>query len=158
MLFFFPNILYGLPRLDYELSSAVVLPGFSEPSFAKTKGSKDFEMSDSKLELISKKVNSYIIDKPYINPSFTVSLMSSQTGIPAHHISYYFNVYLKVDFTTWKNNLRIDYAIELINNGLADKLTLDAILRKVGFLSRSTFISAFKKRTGKTPSDYLSLE
>lgn len=115
-------------------------------------------MSDSKLELITKKINSYIKDQPFINPSFSVSLMSSDTGIPAHHISYYFNVYLKSDFTTWKNNLRIDYAIELINKGLADKLTLDAILRKVGFLSRSTFISAFKKRTGKTPSEYLSLE
>ena len=158
MLFFFPNILYGLPRLDYELSSAVVPSSFSEPSIVKNKGSKDFEMSDSKLELISTKVSSYIKDQPFVNPSFSVSLMSSDTGIPAHHISYYFNVYLQIDFTTWKNNLRIDYAIKLIDNGLADKLTLDAILREVGFSSRSTFISAFKKRTGKTPSEYLSLE
>ena len=38
---------------------------------------------------------------------------------------------------------------------LTDKLTLDAISKKAGFVSRSTFISSFKLRTGLTPSEFI---
>ena len=59
------------------------------------------------------------------------------------------------NFTNWKNNARIDYVIHLIKTGETDKLTLDAISKKAGFVSRSTFISSFKLRTGLTPSEFI---
>ncbi|MBR6714404.1 MAG: helix-turn-helix transcriptional regulator, partial [Bacteroidaceae bacterium] len=40
--------------------------------------------------------------------------------------------------------------------GYLDKQTIDALINRVGFSSRSNFYRAFKACTGKSPSDYLS--
>ena len=54
-----------------------------------------------------------------------------------------------------ENDLRIRYACQLIEEGSAKKLTLEAISTEAGFVSRSKFIDAFKARMGLTPSAYI---
>jgi AraC-like DNA-binding protein len=70
-------------------------------------------------------------------------------------LSNYFNTELAVSFSEWKNNQRIDYACKLIDEGKADKLTVEGISLNVGFSSRSKFIDAFKERKGVVPSSYI---
>ncbi|MFD0778575.1 helix-turn-helix domain-containing protein [Flavobacterium myungsuense] len=84
-----------------------------------------------------------------------LSKISDEIGIPAHHLTYYFNGIKKQSFSDWRNQLRVAYAIGILNQGNANQLTLEAIGLKVGFKSNSTFIRSFKNVTGKTPSDYL---
>ena len=155
ILFFFPNILYGLPRMDYKLSFSHQAEAAELENYKATKSSKYFEISTDKLELISDKLYQYYSERPYIRPNFNLTMTANDTGIPAHHISYFLKVYLKTDFITWKNNARIEYVIELIQLGEAENLTLEAISKKAGFISRTTFISSFKQKTGKTPSEYI---
>jgi AraC-like DNA-binding protein len=62
---------------------------------------------------------------------------------------------LKVNFSDWKNSARINHAKDLISNGQAKNLTLEAIALSCGYLSRSNFINAFKKYTGKNPSEFI---
>ena len=155
VLFFFPDILYGLPRMDYSMSVTHQNQEKTLESVVTRRLAKDFEISDDKLTLIAQKLEIYKGDLPYLQPQFSLSILSNDTGIPTHHLSYFFKVYLKTDFTNWKNNARIDYVIQLIKNGESDKLTLDAIFKKAGFVSRSTFISSFKLRTGLTPSEFI---
>jgi AraC-like DNA-binding protein len=78
------------------------------------------------------------------------------SNIPVHHLSYYFNEHIGVSFNTWKNNQRIDYVIDIFNNGERKDITLDALSKEVGFGSRSSFINAFKAKTGKTPSEWVN--
>jgi AraC-like DNA-binding protein len=152
-LFFFPNILYGLPQLDYNMikqSKPMV-----EVNTSLKKEAKSFEISDDKLNLLSAKIDAYLLSLPYINTNFTLSVMSADTEIPAHHLSYFLNEHLKINFNTWKNDLRINHVISLIESGSYERLTLDALSKQSGFGSRSSFINAFKLKTGKTPSEYL---
>jgi AraC-like DNA-binding protein len=152
-LFFFPNILYGLPQLDYNMikqSKPMV-----EVNTSLKKEAKSFEISDDKLNLLSAKIDAYLLSLPYINTNFTLSVMSADTEIPAHHLSYFLNEHLKINFNTWKNDLRINHVISLIEIGSYERLTLDALSKQSGFGSRSSFINAFKLKTGKTPSEYL---
>ena len=152
-LFFFPNILYGLPQLDYSM----LKPKQTHLTIndAIKKDPKSFEISNDKLNLLKSKMDVYLLTRPYININFTLSVMSAETDIPAHHLSYYLNEHLKINFNTWKNELRINHVIELINNGSYEKLTLDALSKQSGFGSRSSFIIAFKLKTGLTPSEYI---
>jgi AraC-like DNA-binding protein len=152
-LLFFPNILYGLPQLDYAMKK----PKFAiiETMEAVKKDTKAFEISDDKLDLLTSKIDMYLLSLPYINMNFTLSVMSAETDIPAHHLSYYLNEHLKINFNTWKNDLRINHVIELIKSGSYETLTLDALSKQSGFGSRSSFINAFKLKTGLTPSEYL---
>jgi AraC-like DNA-binding protein len=54
-----------------------------------------------------------------------------------------------------KNQLRVEYAKELLSDELMNNLTIDAIGQKSGFSTRSNFYNTFKVETGCTPSEYL---
>lgn len=152
-LFFFPNILYGLPQLDYSIVKQKQSP--VEIIDALKKEPKIFEISDDKLNLLKSKIDAYLLCFPYLNKNFTLSVMSAETDIPAHHLSYYLNEHLQINFNTWKNDLRINYVIDLIKKGSYETLTLDALSKQSGFGSRSSFINSFKLKTGLTPSEYI---
>jgi AraC-like DNA-binding protein len=152
-LLFFPNILYGLPQLDYTIikNKSKVIAITEELK----KEVKSFEISEDKLNLLKSKIDTYLLTLPYLNIHFTLSVMSAEIDIPAHHLSYYLNEHLQINFNTWKNDLRINHVINLINSGSYESLTLDALSKQSGFGSRSSFINAFKLKTGLTPSEYL---
>jgi AraC-like DNA-binding protein len=154
IIFFFPDILYGLPRMDYRISKQKQIVFDHDLNASVSKSVKDFEISIEKLELIAEKLKDYAITNPFINPDFNLTTVSNNTKIPKHHISYFFKVYLNTDFIEWKNNARVDYVIQLVNSGEAENLTLDAVSKMAGFVSRSTFINAFKQKTGMTPSEF----
>jgi AraC-like DNA-binding protein len=152
-LLFFPNILYGLPQLDFDMlkQNKTIL----QIDTSIKKEVKSFEISEDKLSLLKSKIDAYLLTLPYTSLNFTLSVMSAETDIPAHHLSYYLNEHLQINFNTWKNDLRINHVINLIKNGSYESLTLDALSKQSGFGSRSSFINAFKLKTGQTPSEYL---
>jgi len=160
ILFFFPSILYGIPRLDYYIlkpKEKRINEGIVEiKEGVDTKPIKEFEISEEKLTLIGEKIDNYCIERPYLRLEFSLSLMSKEIGIPTHHLSYFFNEFLEIDFAKWKNNKRIDYVLELMHAGNNEYLTLDALSKQAGFGSRSTFVNAFKQKMGMTPSDYIN--
>jgi AraC-like DNA-binding protein len=156
-LFFFPSILYGLPRLDFLIMEPALESKLHVgKEISNIRQVREFEISDEKLALIGHKVQIYCQSKPYLTPNFTLAFMSKDIGIPIHHLSYYFNEYMHIDFASWKNNARIEYVIELMHEGNNNFLTLDALSRQAGFVSRSTFVNAFKQKMSLTPSDYIN--
>jgi AraC-like DNA-binding protein len=157
-LLFFPNILYGLPQLDYAIvrkQNRVEEDRLGIVEDVK-KQTRSFEISTDKLNLLSLKIDRYIVNKPYLNTDFNLTVMSTDTDIPVHHLSYYFNEHLKINFNTWKNDLKIDHVIHLIRNGSGEILTLDALAKQAGFGSRTSFFNSFKQKVGVTPSEYLN--
>lgn len=153
-LLFFPNILYGLPQLDYKLTKLGNEQNIDEDKEGK-KVVKTFEISEEKLILLHSKIEKYLVENPFLRSNFNLTMMSSDTDIPVHHLSYYFNEHMNTNFNTWKNNQKIDYVLELMKNGTYENLTLDALSKQAGFGSRSSFINSFKFKTGLTPSEYL---
>ena len=152
-LLFFPNILYGLPQLDFVLHNK---KKEAELDNSAKKAIRSFEISEEKLALLHDKIEQYCETKPYLNPDFSLSTMSADTDIPVHHLSYYFNEHLNINFNAWKNDQKINYVIELIENGSNELLTLDALAKQAGFGSRTTFFNAFKQKMGLTPSEFLN--
>lgn len=156
-LLFFPNIMYGLPQLDYAIFSRKGRSNYpNEDNSEDGKKARAFEISDEKLTILKNKVDAYVAKKPYLTPEFNLTIMSSDTDIPVHHLSYFFNEHLKVNFNTWKNDLKIDHVISLIQNGTGEILTLDALAKQAGFGSRTSFFNSFKHKMGVTPSEYLN--
>ena len=165
----FPTILYGLP-----LEGMVNLVDIqARPLLQDLKASNDVEGSKMEyqdpfapqdelklftpdyLSVIEQAVLSSIDRKCFISPEFKLISLSLETGIPSHHLTYFFNNIKDISFSDWRNGLRVDYAMELIHRGDSDMLSLEGIAMNSGFSSQSTFIRAFKNRTGKTPSQYL---
>ena len=154
-LLFFPNILYGLPQLDYIISHKHDSLDEENKEMIK-KNARSFEISLEKLNLLHDKIEQYCLTQPYLNPDFSLSTMSADIDIPVHHLSYYFNEHLNINFNTWKNDNKINYVIDLMEKGNNELLTLDALAKQAGFGSRTTFFNAFKQKMGLTPSEFLN--
>jgi AraC-like DNA-binding protein len=154
-LLFFPNILYGLPQLDYVISNKLSKLNEETKELIK-KNARSFEISEEKLNLLQDKIEQYCLTQPYLNPDYSLSTMSADIDIPVHHLSYYFNEHLNINFNTWKNDHKINFVISLMEKGSNELLTLDALAKQAGFGSRTTFFNAFKQKTGLTPSEFLN--
>lgn len=156
-IFFFPRILYSVYKKrpikkEYSPEKLVFSDHLNDSVRSLVPDSMDLESTNV---LISRKLADYFKSKPYLQPGFTLSIITQDTNIPYHQLTSYYNNYLGINFNDWKNNARIDYAMELINDGRAKNLTLESIAYTCGFLSRSNFVNSFRKKTGLTPSEYL---
>ena len=149
---FFPSVMYGFLNFKNDLK-----PVLFEDSTTELILNEDLIDEDARktFKLVAEKLEIYFQSKPYLQPGFNLSTITSQTDLPYHKITSYFSVYLGINFNDWKNNERIDYAVDLINSGRAKNLTLESIASSCGFLSRSNFVNAFKKKMQMTPSEYV---
>jgi AraC-like DNA-binding protein len=169
MVMFFPQIMYGLPLTPKDNSiqetepiSLVVDTFALEENYANASVQNEIEgnaaaslFSPEYVENIETLLQESIKKQTYLEPKCSLSNMSDEIGIPAHHLTYYFNNIKKESFSNWRNQLRVVYVIRILDQGKSNQLTIEAIGEQVGFKSYSTFIRSFKKVTGKTPSDYL---
>jgi AraC-like DNA-binding protein len=154
--FFFPTILYGLPRMP----EPIIPP---EPEEVKTVLSPEEEgnyysrFESDYLHSIGWKTDSYMKEfQPYLQPDFNLAQLSVNTQIPVHHIGYYFREVKKQHFIEYRNKWRINHAKSLIKEGKAKELTLEAIGKMSGFSSRNTFRTTFEKIEGIPPSTFAS--
>ncbi len=143
ILFLFPKILFD--SISYPDAS------LARNRAAQLKKGNTVEINQN----ITKLLENYLITSPFILPGFSLSKMALDLQVSERILSNYFNTELKISFSEWKNNQRIDYACKLIEEGKATKLTVEGISQNVGFSSRSKFIDAFKERKGVVPSTYI---
>ena len=89
--------------------------------------------------------------KPYLDDSLTLQKLSLQTDIPKEQLSFLLNRIMGKHFFEFVNAYRIEEATTLLSN---QKLNIKQIMYAVGFNSKSSFNTAFKKHTDYTPTDY----
>jgi AraC-like DNA-binding protein len=93
-------------------------------------------------------------NKPYLNPSLTIQNISDELNVPVRDLSLLINHRLGQHFFDFINTYRIENAMKILSDSSKSKVTILEILYEVGFNSKSSFNSAFKKHTGLTPTDY----
>ena len=147
IILFFPHILYGI-----QLNSELIPQNQFEQEIEKIElqlfTNEYKKMIEAALENIKEQ-------KLFLTVDYKLIQVSNASGIPTHHLTYFFNELKKISFSDWRNNLRIEHALALIHQGEMNNFTLQAISVKCGFSTQSTFIRAFKNLTGITPSNYL---
>ena len=157
-LMFNPQILYGLPfekkdrfhnlPLDQDNTStdlttqkeeAINNPGCYSPEYL-----HQIELSILYAET----------EMRYLDPKFKMEHISTDSGIPLHHLAYYFSNFHPLKYTDWRNNLRIRHAMKLITEGALSYHSFEGIFYKCGFTNHTTFNRAFKTITRMTPGDF----
>jgi AraC-like DNA-binding protein len=92
-------------------------------------------------------------EKPYLNPTLTLKELSTELSIPSRYLSQIINEHMQSNFYDYISKYRIEEAKKLLSDLSCDKTVLE-ILYEVGFNSKSSFNTAFKKFTGITPSRF----
>lgn len=94
-------------------------------------------------------------NKSFTSPKYNLSRLSVESSFSTNLLSAFFNQIVGLHYNDYINKYRINYCLLLIENGEAQKLTLEGLSKKCGFHNRNTFISAFKKFIGINPSEYI---
>ena len=150
--FFFPEILYGLPRVPQGILT--LKPDGTESDSSTEKSFKHpLNFESDYLFSIGRKADTCMKElHPYLQPNFNLFKLSVLIDIPVHHLAYYFREEKKQSFNDFRNEWRINHAKKLIRDGKASELTMEAIGVLSGFSSRNTFLIAFKKAEGIAPA------
>ncbi|HAA17161.1 MAG TPA: hypothetical protein DCE41_37790 [Cytophagales bacterium] len=91
-------------------------------------------------------------EKPYLDPDLTLQKLASQVNLAEKEVSQALNQHGGKHFFDYVNDYRIALAKELLRD--KKDLTVLEVLYEVGFNSKSSFYTAFKKVTGSTPTAY----
>ncbi|MBT2560500.1 helix-turn-helix domain-containing protein [Pedobacter sp. ISL-68] len=97
----------------------------------------------------------FMVEKePYLDSSLTIQDLSKQVKMPVKDLSTLINLYMDKHFFDFVNEYRIEKAMQILRDSTQKELTILEILYQVGFNSKSSFSTSFKKHTGKTPTDF----
>jgi AraC-like DNA-binding protein len=131
---------------------------FDTPSsffaFPATKYRKS-SLSDTNKELILKKITREMeVNSYFTNNLASLSGLARQINESPHHVSQVINEKMKKNFFEMLAWYRVEHAKKLIRQDKQGKITVEELAELVGYNSKSSFNSAFRKYTSKTPSEY----
>ncbi|SFC81202.1 helix-turn-helix domain-containing protein [Flavobacterium phragmitis] len=97
----------------------------------------------------------YMSEKePFLDPSLTIQELGNQINIPVRDLSILINHHMKQHFFDFVNEYRIQKAMSILKDPSKNEFTILEILYEVGFNSKSSFNTSFKKYTNLTPTAY----
>lgn len=108
--------------------------------------------SDAELKRIEKSLDIWVKEKKYRDYDKSREEIAKQLRISKEALHLYFATVKKVDFRTWRTELRIEDAKKLL---LEDKQTsINIIGEMCGFSDRANFYRQFVKIVGCSPKDW----
>jgi AraC-like DNA-binding protein len=100
------------------------------------------------------KINRYVsLQKPHLTPGITIDDMAGNLGLSKRTLSQVLNEYFGQNFYDYVNKLRIEEAKRMLLEPECRKTVLE-VLYEVGYNSKSSFNTEFKKATGLTPTEF----
>ncbi len=97
-------------------------------------------------------------EKIYLNKKLKLEDIAEKLNTNLTYVSRIINEKFDLKFNDYINNLRIKEACFIISQTENEKLSINQLYNMVGFESRATFYSAFKKFTGVTPAVYIKMK
>lgn len=92
--------------------------------------------------------------QPHLDPSLTIQDLAQQLQLPVRELSLLINRHLDQHFFDFVNEYRVHQSMRLLKDPAQRDRTVLDILYAVGFNSKSSFNTSFKKLTGQTPTQY----
>lgn len=138
-----PKIFMGINKEDEMIAS------LNKTKYAYSNLSKN--ESKTLLKQLEKYMTTY---KPYLEPSLSLSQLADLLEMPSRHLSQAINQHMNKNFLDYINTKRIEESMEMLINSTDKKETIKEIMYAVGFNSRSSFHTAFKKKVGLSPSEF----
>jgi len=116
------------------------------------------EVKEHHNEVINEQIlnlKQYMTEKePFLDPSLTIQELANQIDIPVRDLSVLINHKMDQHFFDFVNEYRIKKAMNILKDQSKSDLTVLEILYEVGFNSKSSFNTSFKKYTNLTPTAY----
>lgn len=97
-------------------------------------------------------------EKVYLNNKLTIDEVAKRLMTNRSYLSQMINDKFKTNFNNFINEYRVKEAQRLLLENNTNNYSIEGVSISVGFNSKSTFNSAFKKFTGIRPSEFIQLK
>lgn len=138
---------------SFELigSSKLLSVGTSTERYSKSSLS-----TERKEYLVSKVEACFNNGDEHLKIGYSLSSLAKEVGVSPHHLSESINEGFGKSFFDLLAEYRVEAACHLLADEEGKKLKIEEVAERVGYSSKSSFNTQFKKLTGKTPSEYRS--
>ena len=109
-------------------------------------------LSEDQAHAVAQRIQSALKeDRLYLDPMLSLPMLARRVATPQHYVSQVLNAVLQKSFFDLVNAYRIEEACTRLKES---RESVTEIALSVGFNSRSSFYTAFKRETGLSPGDY----
>lgn len=121
--------------------------------FAETLESEN--KTDATKNIQIEQLKNFMVEKePFLNPSLTIQELADKVEIPVRELSVLINHHINQHFFDFVNEYRVKKAMTILKDPTKKEYTVLEILYEVGFNSKSSFHTSFKKYTNQTPTAF----
>lgn len=115
-----------------------------------------YVIDDDKVQELLLKIKKLEDKKYYLRQDCTLGNMSKKLKTNTSYLSKVINSHLNKSFSTYINELRVNYAIiEIKNNKRLRSYSVKGIAQEMGYKNADSFSRYFKAATGLSPSVYI---
>lgn len=126
---------------------------FRQPTLGEATKYKSSTLTDDQQRALVLRITEQMTtNKPFLQASFSLPDLAAQLNVTVHVLSQAINDGLGKSFFEMTAEYRIAEARKLLIE--KPHIKVEEIAEEVGYLSKSSFNTAFKKLTGKTPSEW----
>lgn len=159
-LFAQPKILYGMIgwiQLNEPIRSIENSTSNSTPVDEESEDDVSYISYHNGKNILTSIENHFLQNHPFTTIGYCLSDLSREINVPAYLVSAVINQEFDKNFNEFINDARIQYISTMRENDENfDKYSIEYIGTSLGFGSRTSFITAVKKRTGLLPKEYLA--
>ena len=132
------------------------IPGIAPPVTAAHMGKYTKSgLNSSQIENYKRRLTTLMqYEKVYRRPDLTLPKLATLVDCSVNHLSQVINSGIGMSFFDYLNQHRVEYAKQLLSKQANHHQSILNIAFTVGFNSNSSFYTAFKKASGKTPAQY----
>ncbi|MCK9291844.1 MAG: helix-turn-helix domain-containing protein [Bacteroidales bacterium] len=150
---------FGIRFSDSDLKLQLYADKKTDDSHPQQLGEAEKQALDAisdtlRAELIENLETYFLEHKPYLNSKLRLEDIAQELQTNTRYLSIIINNHYGKNFTSFINDYRCKRVVELFHHDEYDDYSMDGIAESAGFHSRSTFVAAFKKFSGKLPSVY----
>lgn len=107
-------------------------------------------------ELAAALADQMLQERLYRKPDLSLAVIAARMNVSTSALTKVLKLHFRCSYYDFVNDYRIQDAIERFNRGDDRQYTIKTIAEEAGFRSKTTFIKAFRKKTGMLPKEFIS--
>lgn len=142
---------FAIRYINYQYKLLVILPAVKEILPSAVTVPENLAVSHLLENRLQELLNQ---QQPYLTQGIVLADLAEKLNISSRDLSYHINHTYGMNFNTWINTLRIEYAKKLI--GRTPRPSFEEIAEQSGFSDKTKFSRIFKQITGFLYRDYIN--
>lgn len=144
-----------IAKIHHENEANTIEPNSEKNS--KSNGIKSsVTITDETIKALLLKLEKFESSKKYLRKDLSLTWMANNLATNPKYLSEVIKTYKNHNFTSYINELRINYIIKkLYENPIYREYKITYLAEECGYVTPKVFVNAFKQQTGFTPSYFV---